>query len=410
MTADMSTFLRSLSWSLFGTAISAFLFFIINILAGRLLGPTEYGKYNLVATISGVLAVFITLGFDTTVIKFVSSTKKEEDKNFFLSNALIIISISSIVILLLVVTLSRFLAIKLNTDKLLVIIGALYAIIFTFKTFFDSIIRALHKFKIQAFVKSIEALVATISFFVLIIVLEHKSYVFYVCAVFIAAIVLLLIYFYQIKARFRRWSGKHFQSAKPYAMTVLATSLATIVTVTIDRFAINIALGPKVLGIYSAYLISTTIIASQISAAITNVFFPTISKSPDKIGLMRKVDNLLIWIGFPFLIIMSLLSIAIIFLFGVNYHLNLIYVFLSSSVAFLQLAAVFYVTIAMTSEKLFVLYTKFAYLKLIIILVVYSALFVLKLISISSVLEVLAIASIYDIFVTRYIIENKSGD
>jgi len=169
-------------------------------------------------------------------------------------------------------------------------------------------------------------------------------------------------------------------------------------------------LGTTVLGIYSAYLLSTTIIASQITAAIANVFFTTVNKSPDKVGLIYKIDRLLVWIGFPFIITMSLLSIAIILLFGVGYQLNLYYIFLSSITAFLQLAVAFYVIVAMTSKSIFVEYTKYIYLKLIIIIVIYGILFILKLISIPSVLEVLIIASVYDIFITRYIIKNKSGD
>lgn len=407
VTADMTQFLKFLSWSLFGITFSAFVFFTMNVLAGRLLGPVEYGKYNLVVTISGILAVVMSLGFDLSTVKHVSSSNDEEEKNHYLSNSLLIISFSSIVILTLMLALSPSLAAALYTSKSLIAIGTLYSIVFVYKIFFDAIIRGLSQFKSQALIKLLEALVALAMFVLLIVAIGHREYVYYVIAISTGALISIVAYFWTVRNRLRSWSQKHFLIAKPYALSVFSNSIASVVIASADKLTINNALGASTLGVYSAYLVSTTIVASQIAAAIGNVFFPAINQSVDKLGLMHKIDKLAKWIAIPFVVFIGLLSVLIILLFGAKFSLNPLYITLSSIVAFLQLIAILYATIPMTVHSSFVIYTKFIYVKLVLILIAYYVLFALRLVSITSVLELLILSSIYDIIVSRNIVINK---
>ena len=85
----MRDFLSHLSWSIIGVFIGSMMLFIANVLIGKNLSPTEFGKYNLVTTLGGVLIALFFFGSDTTLVKYVSGIDYKEEQKKILSKALI---------------------------------------------------------------------------------------------------------------------------------------------------------------------------------------------------------------------------------------------------------------------------------------------------------------------------------
>jgi stage V sporulation protein B len=64
-----------------GTTMATVIMAIAAILVGNLLGPTQYGDYNLVIVVPQILLLFTDLGINTGIINFASNSRSEENKD-----------------------------------------------------------------------------------------------------------------------------------------------------------------------------------------------------------------------------------------------------------------------------------------------------------------------------------------
>ena len=170
MGPTMKDFLRHLSWSVLGILTSSILMFIVNILIGRSLGPNEYGKYNLVSTITNVLIVLMWLGVDTTLSKYVSESDDREEKNSLLSNALIILCTTSVVVGIIVLLLKQKIAGILETNSSLILLSLIFAIIAAFRYQLDNFFKARKKFQFQSTMRVLESVLILVSVILLVFV------------------------------------------------------------------------------------------------------------------------------------------------------------------------------------------------------------------------------------------------
>ena len=74
MSDEMRKFLGNLSWSFFGGIIAAGIMFAVNILAGRWLGPEEYGKYHIVLALGQVFVIPMLMGMNTSAAYHIAKT------------------------------------------------------------------------------------------------------------------------------------------------------------------------------------------------------------------------------------------------------------------------------------------------------------------------------------------------
>jgi len=72
MSEEMRKFIGNLGISFFGGAISSVLLFSVSVLAGRFLGPVEYGKYALYVALFSFLAIFLSFELETTIVRIVA--------------------------------------------------------------------------------------------------------------------------------------------------------------------------------------------------------------------------------------------------------------------------------------------------------------------------------------------------
>jgi O-antigen/teichoic acid export membrane protein len=90
MSFEMKSFLGNLSWSFVSGALVLPLMMIVTTLAGRLIGPTEYGKYSLLLLINQFLIIFIFFGLDTTSVKYIAKARNFSEKKELLRLSLIL--------------------------------------------------------------------------------------------------------------------------------------------------------------------------------------------------------------------------------------------------------------------------------------------------------------------------------
>jgi len=95
MSEEMRKFLGNLSISFFGGAFYSVLLFIVSILAGRFLGPIDYGKYALYVSLFSFFTIFLSFGLETTIIRLAAKADADMRKKiistfifFFFVNAI----------------------------------------------------------------------------------------------------------------------------------------------------------------------------------------------------------------------------------------------------------------------------------------------------------------------------------
>lgn len=401
MSDFMRGFLKNLSWSLTGTILSAGVLFAINVTVGRLFGPEQYGRYNLVLVISGIASIVMFLGIDGSSIKYVASAENQLKQNKYISNFVYTVIFSSALVFIIGFLLRGYIAIFIKTDELLIVVALIYSIFFSFRTIFENIIKALHKFRIQAIGKIFES-IAIAFFFILFIHVGIKgTYLMYIAAILLGGMIISSIYFGEIKNRFVKFDISVFKQTIKYSRINFYASIVGILLGSLDKVAIAHFLNSDQLGIYSAYLFSSTVVISQLISAIGGVFFPTVNKISDKMGLVKMVDKLMYTIFIPFMLAMSLISFLILRLFGSKYEINLLPIIVCSVISFLQLYLQFYSNIIMSVENLFSKYVSIYLIKPVFIVSLYFIIWKLNALTILNVLMILLSGCLYDFFAIK---------
>ncbi len=401
MSPMMKDFLSHLSWSFMGILCSSAIFFAGLVLIGRFLGPEEYGKYNLVLAISNIVAVFMLFGFDTTAIKFISDNK-EEEKNAYLSNSFLALGVSSIVIGLLSASFYVQIARILNAEGALVLIAILMAAFSAFKTMFDSFTRAFHRFRYQAILKVIESVVFGLLVVGSLTLFGRNEYIYFIVPSIISLVIAVMFLGWPFFGRISRWSREAFDRSKKYLRLTLGVSLVGIILGTFDRLFIAKYLGVRELGIYSAYLMSSTVVVGQLTTALGNVFFPMMNGVEDKRQILDKVDRFMLWAFIPIIFSVSALSFVILTLFGSQYDINWLYIAAVSILSFLQILTTFYGGITSSSIIFLKFTSRIYFLKPIFIFSLYLAAYIFKDFGLLSIFLILFCSYLYDILNTRF--------
>jgi O-antigen/teichoic acid export membrane protein len=401
MSGIMRKFLYNLSWSFFGVLFSAFIFFIVNILAGRLLGPAGYGDYNLVISIATFSSVFIALGFDTATIRFVAASDDEKKIKKYISNALLAILIVSAIYLVFGLIFRTRLASVLKTTDRLITIALIYAIVYTLKNLMDGIAKAMQMFKRQMIIKIVESILVLALFSFFFFLLNQRSYFQYVLSLILGASVLIILFYYPIRDAVPRWDRQVFSEIKKYQRTVIFIGFIGITVATVDKFVVAKMLGVAELGLYSAYMVTSMAVISQITLLINNVFFPMVNKVAGKRQIMEKIDRLGLFMFLPLVAFSALISYVIIKLFGSQYEVNLMYMLLVGMIAFGQTLCIFYGSIISSSENFLHFNARIYYFKPLFIGLLYYLAYTLHQFNLYSVFLIVISSYIFDFINTK---------
>ncbi|MFZ2976087.1 MAG: oligosaccharide flippase family protein [Candidatus Moraniibacteriota bacterium] len=374
----MKDFLRQLSWSFFGIFFNGIVLFIVNVLAGRILGPEGYGKYNLVLVVANILSIFVLLGLDMTSIKYISSSQKEEDKKQYLSNSFYIILSSSFLLIVFSIPFYFRIVHLLNFDQKIFLLAVVFAIVANLRTLLDSFIKSFNFFKFQSLFKIVEGIVILSTFILLFFILKFNDYEYYLISLMAGYFVLGLIFFLKIRHKLVAWNKQKFLEIIQYSKITVILSIIGTIMASMDKLFIGKTLGIEQIGIYSAYLVSTAIFVGQIILIFNNVFFPIVNQVEDKGVIMKKVDKLLFLGLIPGTFVLFLFSYAIMNIFGKEYHLNVFYIMAFSAMAFLQLVSSLYKSIISCEEKNYLALKKVSYVMLFIFFIMYGLLFIAK--------------------------------
>jgi len=404
MSEKMREFLKNLSWSFFGGVMAAGIMFVVNIFAGRFLGPVEYGKYNLILLMSQFFIIPMIFGMDVSVLRKIAKAEDENETRRLLSGAVFFVGTLTLIVAATVFLNVEFVSNIFSAKSSFVFIAIIFSIVLTLKTLFDGIIKGLYFFKLQSVIRSIEALITALIFFVLYIVL--KNYLSLIYSAIVAGLFVSIVYAFKLKHFFEKPDIDSIKKLLKYSRFVIASSLVAIIMGYGDRFVVNKYFGTEELGIYSAYYAATILVAGQFISIITNVFFAMVAKIEEKNILLKKIDRMLVIGMIPITAAIFIGGFIILKLFGNAYKSDILILILFSVIAALQFFVSFYANIVnVHSEKTYFWGLLLFFVRTLFYVIYILILIKLNVVSVLAILIGMIINYIVDIFNLRYIIK-----
>lgn len=333
---EMRKFLGNLSWSFFGGIIAGVILLFTNIVAGRLLGPEEYGKYNLVLAISSFLVIFMTLGLDAAAPRFVALSAGNDERGSLSRFILTRSALSIIVVSLLVLLLFYFIQSEYLFDKKVFFSAVVFSLLLSFRNIADGILRGTGRFRLQTKNRLLESGAVLVIFFGIYVFSQRHSFLEYVVAIGIGYLIFTI--FSLLHTRIESSSilvPKEKKKVIRYGAYAMIGAFASFLFIGSDKIMVNYFLDEKSLGLYSAYFTIAIMPMMLLQSIVVNVFFPSVSTVANKPVIFKKI-NRLFFIGFiPMIIIVIASSSVLLMFFGEAYKRDASLVILFSILAVL---------------------------------------------------------------------------
>lgn len=407
---NMKTFLGHLSWSFSGGIITSIIMMVINILGGRLMGPNEYGKYNLLITLSQFIMIPILFGLDTSSIIAISNSKKNQEKKDNISSTLYFVLFSSLLLSVLYIVFFKYISNKFSIETTFLSITFIFAILTGLKTIFESFIKGLHLFRYQFYGRIIEIFTVCL-FFLLFFIFENKhNYFFYVLSLTTGIIILIIYYFKKTKHFLTDFNLEFLKKQISLGKFLLLGTILGICFNSIDKLIIAKYLSLTELGIYGAYFTVSVNLVGQLTQMFINVFLPSISNINDSF-FIKKIDRLYLLFFTPILIgIMGIVFLAITLFgdkYGINYGFIISFSLLSTLQIYLSINSNIIITISKKTYKKYLFFNNFVNL---IHLIIYGLVLYLQLTSIQLIVNLYIINVIILIYIQKILIKSSFKD
>lgn len=336
MSDEMRRFLGHLSWSFSGGIIAAGIMFAVNILAGRWLGPEEYGKYNAALSFATILSTIYLFGMDVSSVRYLSDRKFSKLKRKIFTTVLLSVIFLQLIVILILFLVQKNFPNVINISNEIFLLAVLLAIVISHKALANGFLRAFHEFKRQGIYRILDAGVVLIAFFVAVLFFGQRNMSSYANSFLLGGAMFVLFSLWSLRKNISEYDLSILKKMfSEYNRYVLFLSLIGIIVAS-DKLIIGRFLGFKELGYYSAYYASSHLFVAELGGIFMNVFWPSVIKNSKSIQMiLRKVVRLFVF-GAPFwVILISASTFSLISLFGKGYPIRYDYLVLFSMNTFL---------------------------------------------------------------------------
>lgn len=320
MSDGVRIFLGSLTWSFLGGIVGAAIIFVVSILAGRYLGPEEYGKYSLVVAMASIFILPMLAGIDTALVHFLS--KNTIKRKEYVSSGLWIVGLLSLSITGALFVFSSQIAALFSTEVILFRVAIIISIVLVVRNVLDAVARGYQDFRYQSAVKIAEALTIFGVFIFGYLISSQPTYLMVAVATFGGYFIASLIYIWRYRLSISI-QKKYTKSLLSYGKFVFLGFIFTATMSSLDKVFINKYIGAEDLGLYNAYYTVSTLLIGQIIILLINVVFPFLSATNDSDGkLLRSFNKISIFIFIPLVIGCMCIARGGISFFGASYYVD----------------------------------------------------------------------------------------
>ena len=318
-----ATLLSGLGWIgvLYGTARASTL--LTQLAAGRLLGPVEYGRANLVIAAAAYLQIIPMLGFPLATSKLISDEHDEERRSRLVTTALTSFTLWAILTLPLLAVAHRFLQRAMGLPSTLFELSVLLAMATALSQVLASPLLGLKRFAHRGLVETVYGLSAPF-LLGLCIFIGGPNYRTMILA-FTGSLLVSSIY--------ALWTLRHslrpafepalLRAVGRYAATAALTLLSTACILAPARLFLNRHASAQEVGLFSAYFTATVQIALAFHSMLQAVLIPLASGAEGQRelwSLFRRwaaTGTLTSWLFF------GATALASLALFGRRYNLDI---------------------------------------------------------------------------------------
>lgn len=336
ITEEAILFLKNISFVTVGTIVTIAFTFTFNILAGRLLGPSTYGHYGLVQSVSMFLYIPMLMGISTAMVKYNSEKIDVKRQRTIISTSFTLTVLSTAIFCILYIIFAEKITNLISISKNELNIAIIFAILFTFYTLTSNSLRSLHDMKTLSLLRPMYGIIM-LGTFLALIKTNHMSYISMILSVLLSYLVISAIIIIKYRPYFQlkldtQWAKKLIK----YSNLTIMGGISCILYSNIDKILINRYMGTQEIGIYSSYYFASINVASMLTGIFITVFFPTISKLGDKKSILHKIN-----LGIRYVVILAipclfLSQYVILKLYGSEYPIDigLILLFILTSILF----------------------------------------------------------------------------
>jgi len=326
-------FLKNLMFVYGGTAIAGIFGLISMLVVARVIGPSEYGKFNVMLAVAGFMIVPMIWGFTTAAAKYLSSAKQ---KAKWMSTTIALVVSGIIIFAIVYHFFSSGLASLFKTDEILLRIAILFAIILSLYYLAEALLRGLFAMSRLGFARALAAAFSLSITLILLFVLKRTGFQVPVLAGMAGFIVFILIALPRLKFSFKDVSKKYAKQLTIYGSFIAIGFVSGTALGFVDRLMINHFMSIDQVGIYSAYQIATVFLAEKLLAPFVLVFFSTAAAYKHKAVLWEKLRRISSWC-FMAILGVTIAAVTVSFwILGEQYQLVSAYVGVFCVVAALQ--------------------------------------------------------------------------
>lgn len=315
--------LSGLGWIgvLYGTArVSTFL---AQLLAGRLLGPVEYGRANLVIAAAAYLQIIPMLGFPLATSKLIAEEADEARRARLISTALASFLAWAVLCLPLMAAAHQWLERAMRLPAELFALSALLATATALSQVLASPLLGLKRFAHRGLVESVYGIAAPVLLGALVVFsgADHRAMII----AFIGSLLASSTYALWVLRHYLRpaFDWGFVRAVGRYAATAAPTLLATACVLAPARLFLNQHGSAHEVGLFSAYFTATVQVALALLYMLQAVLVPMASGAEGQRALwplFRRVGAPALLASWAFF---SATAVAGLALFGRRYNLDL---------------------------------------------------------------------------------------
>ncbi len=307
-------FIGHLSWigvSFFAAKVVSTL---VNITAGRVLGPQEYGKINVMVSAGVILSTFLSAGINLSIVKYgVRGEERDQTLSTGAAMALTVAACCITLAFLFRTQLSRLFGI----DGGMLLLAFLYALSTAAFLIASGMQQSLGSFRERGISEIFFSLVLAAAFGAGLL-LVGRVYLTMAYAYIAAFGVMAAFWFCRMAAHIKPSlvSRAQFRKMSEYSFYSFGASRSSCLVFNVQGLMLNAHLSARDVGVYAAYYTATVGVSGYLAYAATTVLFPKASATTNRRRLWDIAVRVLMKLSPAAFIFFLLLQTAVLALMG----------------------------------------------------------------------------------------------
>ncbi len=320
MGEEMRKFLGNLGISFFGGAISSLLLLVVSVLAGRFLGPVEYGRYAVYVALYSFLTIFLSFGLETTIIRLAAKGDEERRKNI-LSTYIIFFFLNSIFWSFIFLIFGDLVAELLGLPTLFLVFALLFSMTNALAVALENYLKLLNQFIFVNTVRIFQGIFLLLSIIVLYFSFKETfSLAWFIILNVCALVLVLIVFFVKVGSYFGLFFDRDIlKELFLFSSVIFLGVISGYLIQSGTSILINTFIGSRELGFYNAYYTLSALATGQFIAFFSSVYFPAVAQAENKAEIAKKIDKIFPILGIGWFILSALIIFLGLGLYGKEY-------------------------------------------------------------------------------------------